>query len=377
MTGEYGPCGLRWWWFLLASALLALNYRPGVLVSSVELHLPSIFGSQSGVTKPFRRAEPSDDACPLPGSVNVAVVAAGFEPWPGNVAVKRSGKAAGAGADGVLKELIILLKSILLSTQETITLYAITDPTGAARLRKDVAEQLSGTTSSRCAVVPVPFDPLNVTAWLSGIGMDVNSCPGCPWTMVKALVYRLLPDCVEWVIAVDTDVMFIGDIKDMWAERLRFNSKQMVGGVPEANKYNPRFGAPDLPNVMNAGILLTNVRRMRGADYMGKTLLEADCKQRKETGCTSVLPKNVPFADQSMMALVLSSFPQYLFRLPKHWNVQGCGRFGTTATAEKKAAGGSGKLGAVHFTCRKRDLDSWASVKRTQKRIAATPLSSI
>ena len=68
---------------------------------------------------PLRR----HSACPLPGSINVAVVAAGFEPWPGNAKVVRSGKVAGSGSEGIMAELVSLLKSILLSTNHKITLY--------------------------------------------------------------------------------------------------------------------------------------------------------------------------------------------------------------------------------------------------------------
>ena len=190
----------------------------------------------------------------------------------------RSGKVAGSGSDGILKELVTLLKSILLTTQEKVTLYgaskgreqlsclaapplmhtlslghsstdqgsnlrrmclqpthvapnasepyrvdqhcgakgnmvlchlilppptpsafaAVTDPTGAVRLKQEVAQQLSPQVSSRCAVVPVAFEPPKVTTWLGSIGVDVNSCPGCPWTMVKAVMYRCGPADAEF-----------------------------------------------------------------------------------------------------------------------------------------------------------------------------------
>ena len=174
---------------------------------------------------------------------------------------------------------------------------------------------------------------------------------------------------------VDTDVVFAGDIKEMWAERLKFDARQMVGGVPEANKFNPKYGSPNLPNVMNAGILLGNTKRMREADFVGETLLAADCKIRKEQGCRTVKKENVPFADQSMLALILSAFPHYLYRLPGRWNVQGCGRYGITAADEKKVL--KGNPGAFHFTCRTRHIDKWPTVKRMQKKLSSTPLTSI
>uniref|UniRef100_A0A061QHF1 Hexosyltransferase n=1 Tax=Tetraselmis sp. GSL018 TaxID=582737 RepID=A0A061QHF1_9CHLO len=192
--------------------------------------------------------------------------------------------------------------------------------------------------------------------------------------MVKAIMYRILPACVDWCIAVDTDVLFAGDVQELWGERLRFRNREVVGGVPEANRYNPRFGAPNLPNVINAGILLQNVRRLREIDLMGKALLDADCKLRKASNCTHVLKEHVPFADQSMMALVLSSFPEYLHRLPPRWNIQGCARLGPSAGAERKATGG--RAAAFHFTCRRRDIDSWPRVRRLRRRLVSMPLKS-
>jgi len=107
--------------YLLAAKTIILTST----ITRAEFHIPSWFGSQSGVTKAQQRVPHASEGCPLPESVNIAVVAAGFEPWPGNADVIRSGKALGSGSEGILAEFADLLKSVLLSTRAPVTFYGL------------------------------------------------------------------------------------------------------------------------------------------------------------------------------------------------------------------------------------------------------------
>ena len=83
----------------------------------------------------------------------------------------------------------------------------------------------------------------------------------------RLFIDKMLPD-VDSGIFLDTDVVLMDNIKNLWNYFSKFNSAQIMGmAATETTLYNrknsnlPHFGPPGVG--LNAGVILMNLTRMR------------------------------------------------------------------------------------------------------------------
>jgi len=81
----------------------------------------------------------------------------------------------------------------------------------------------------------------------------------------------LLPDILvnhHSLIYLDTDLIFLQSLQELWKEFGSFSSKTLIAGIS-------RFGEEDQNRQINSGILLMNLTQMRQVQWTQKNLLVA------------------------------------------------------------------------------------------------------
>ncbi|XP_031439101.1 glucoside xylosyltransferase 1 isoform X2 [Clupea harengus] len=131
---------------------------------------------------------------------------------------------------------------------------------------------------------------------------------------------------VDSLIYVDTDILFLRPLEDVWALLSRFNSTQLAAMSPEHEEpriawYNrfarhPFYGTTGV----NSGVMLMNLTRIRAAHFKndmtsvglrwGELLVPLYHKYKQ----------NITWGDQDLINIVFHYNPENLYVFPCHWN---------------------------------------------------------
>ncbi|CAN7937377.1 unnamed protein product [Ixodes hexagonus] len=127
-----------------------------------------------------------------------------------------------------------------------------------------------------------------------------------------------LPDMLpeeDAVLYVDSDVLFLNPVEDLWGVFDKMNESQLMAQAYEiedkaANWYQQHAKAPYVqPYGVNAGVMPMNLTRMRSFGWvsrMGPLLREYESR--------------IAWADQDLVNLVFSAHPDKLFLMTCRWN---------------------------------------------------------
>ena len=135
----------------------------------------------------------------------------------------------------------------------------------------------------------------------------------------KCATQRLfLPDIlrdVDSVIYVDTDILFLRPIDDLWARFSEFNSTHISGLAPEHEdahvSWYRRFARhPYYPPLgVNSGVMLMNLTRMRQAKWLDYIVPYFHTYRY-----------NTTWGDQDLINIFFHFFPEKLYIFPCDWN---------------------------------------------------------
>ncbi|XP_049266867.1 glucoside xylosyltransferase 1 [Rhipicephalus sanguineus] len=138
-----------------------------------------------------------------------------------------------------------------------------------------------------------------------------------PCTTQRLFLTRILPN-EDAVLYVDTDVIFVHPVEDFWRKFYAMNEWQMAGMAPETENYTMNYYTlralhPFVqPFALNAGLLLMNLTRMRAFDLENRVMrLKEEFEGR------------IPWADQDLLNIVFSRYPQGIFTFTCRWNYRG------------------------------------------------------
>ncbi|XP_031209204.1 glucoside xylosyltransferase 1 isoform X3 [Mastomys coucha] len=131
---------------------------------------------------------------------------------------------------------------------------------------------------------------------------------------------------VDSLLYVDTDILFLRPVDDIWSLLKKFNSTQIAAMAPEHEEprigwYNrfarhPYYGRTGV----NSGVMLMNMTRMRGK-YFKNDMTTA----RLQWGdiLMPLLKKyklNITWGDQDLLNIMFFHNPESLFVFPCQWN---------------------------------------------------------
>ncbi|XP_012874175.1 PREDICTED: glucoside xylosyltransferase 1 [Dipodomys ordii] len=137
---------------------------------------------------------------------------------------------------------------------------------------------------------------------------------------------RLILKEVDSLLYVDTDILFLRPVDDIWSLLKKFNSTQIAAMAPEHEEprigwYNrfarhPYYGKTGV----NSGVMLMNMTRMR-RKYFKNDMTTV----RLQWGdiLMPLLKKyklNITWGDQDLLNIMFFHNPESLFVFPCHWN---------------------------------------------------------
>ncbi|XP_049987295.1 glucoside xylosyltransferase 1 [Alexandromys fortis] len=139
-------------------------------------------------------------------------------------------------------------------------------------------------------------------------------------------LYQLILKEVDSLLYVDTDILFLRPVDDIWSLLKKFNSTQIAAMAPEHEEprigwYNrfarhPYYGKTGV----NSGVMLMNMTRMR-RKYFKNDMTTA----RLQWGdiLLPLLKKyklNITWGDQDLLNIMFFHNPESLFVFPCQWN---------------------------------------------------------
>ncbi|KAK6488235.1 glucoside xylosyltransferase 1-like isoform X1 [Huso huso] len=131
---------------------------------------------------------------------------------------------------------------------------------------------------------------------------------------------------VDSLLYVDTDILFLQPVDEMWSFFREFNSTQIAAMAPEHEEPNigwynrfarhPFYGKTGI----NSGVMLMNMTRIR-KKYFKNDMTTAQLQW--EELLMSLLKKyklNITWGDQDLLNIIFHYNPESLFVFPCHWN---------------------------------------------------------
>lgn len=120
---------------------------------------------------------------------------------------------------------------------------------------------------------------------------------------------------VDSVLYLDTDVLMLRPVQNLWDHFNHFDDKQLASMAPEGEEkalsWYPRFARHPFygKNGMNSGVMLMNLTRMREFDWT-KKILEAYHKYKL----------SITWGDQDLLNIVFHDHPELLYTYTCDWN---------------------------------------------------------
>ncbi|XP_077567279.1 glucoside xylosyltransferase 1 [Stigmatopora nigra] len=131
---------------------------------------------------------------------------------------------------------------------------------------------------------------------------------------------------VDSLLYVDTDILFLRPVEDIWAFFRKFNASQLAAMAPEHEEprigwYNrfarhPYYGSTGV----NSGVMLMNMTRLR------KTLFKNDMTSVALQWSEMLMPLlqkyklNITWGDQDLLNIIFHHNPECLYVFPCQWN---------------------------------------------------------
>lgn len=203
-------------------------------------------------------------------------------------------------------ETLNLLKSALMFTQSSLHFYIITEPD----LKQLFIYQFQQwphfiQNKFKFTLIEPKFPAQNGLEWRQLFKLCAS----------QRLFLPSLLDHVDSIIYVDTDILFITDINNLWQLFKQFNSTQLAALAPEHEAefmgwYNrfarhPYYGKLGL----NSGVMLMNLTRMRQAQFIDKIYpIYAKYKY------------NITWGDQCLLNIYFHYNPDKLYLYGCEWN---------------------------------------------------------
>lgn len=201
--------------------------------------------NQNEPTKcPDTSGNPTGDAMSKCEVIHIAIVCAGYN---------------------ATRSVVTVIKSILFYRKNPLNFYFISDEVGQKILRNlfstwDIPE-------------------INVNYYLADMKLrqEVNWIPNKHYSgdygLMKLILPKILPDTLEKVIVLDTDIAFATEIGDLWKQFSLFKEKEAIGLVEnQSNWYLGQLWRnyrpwPAIGRGFNTGVMLLRLNELRNFDW--------------------------------------------------------------------------------------------------------------
>ncbi|CAK8688860.1 unnamed protein product [Clavelina lepadiformis] len=222
------------------------------------------------------------------------------------------------GADDRVQETLVNLKSVVLFSKRFVNFHVFTEENLKMKFRNSLdLWPYSAKSKFHYTLYSIKYpDDGHAKEWKKLFKLCASQ---------RLFLPQLLKD-INSIVYVDTDVLFLSPIDDLWKFFKDFNSTHLAAMAPESEATNvawysrfarhPYYGQTGL----NSGIMLMDMKRVREAkfknDLVGESLTWAEM----------LLPlykkyrQNITWGDQDLLNIVFHHNPELLLTFPCKWN---------------------------------------------------------
>ncbi|CAH1786754.1 unnamed protein product [Owenia fusiformis] len=211
------------------------------------------------------------------------------------------------------RDVVTLIKSVVFYRRNPIHIHFITEPT---------AQRILETIFVTWKLPSVEVSFYQADSLKEEVSWIPNKHYSGVYGLMKLTLPRTLPDTLNKVIVLDTDITFATDIAELWKMIQKLNSKQAIGLVEnQSDWYLGKIWKnhkpwPALGRGFNTGVILLDLKKLRHMtpswSHTWRLVAEKELMTMLSTG----------LADQDIFNAVLKSNPHLVYKLPCQWNVQ-------------------------------------------------------
>ncbi|KAJ8382828.1 hypothetical protein SKAU_G00036060 [Synaphobranchus kaupii] len=165
-------------------------------------------------------------------------------------------------------------------------------------------------------IFPITFPPENAHEWKRLFK---------PCASQRLFLPIILKD-VDSLLYVDTDILFLRPVEDVWAFLAQFNSTQMAAMAPEHEDpriaWYSRFARHPYHGKtgINSGVMLMNMTRIRDKLFKNDMTSVALSWEDLLMPLLQKYKLNITWGDQDLLNIIFHHNPESLFVFPCQWN---------------------------------------------------------
>ncbi|XP_043933910.1 glucoside xylosyltransferase 2 [Protopterus annectens] len=216
-----------------------------------------------------------------------------------------------------LEETLTMLKSALLFSSRKIIFHIFAEDSLKSQFESNLQKWYHYYPPSfQFHIYPITFSAGNPQEWKKLFK---------PCAAQRLFLPVILRD-VDSLLYVDTDVLFLRPVEDIWSFLNRFNSTQLAAMAPEHEipkigwysrfARHPFYGAAGV----NSGVMLMNLTRIRNTQFKNN-LIPANLTWEEMLYPLYQKYKNyITWGDQDLLNIIFYFNPELLYIFPCHWN---------------------------------------------------------
>uniref|UniRef100_A0A8C6VG27 Glucoside xylosyltransferase 1 n=1 Tax=Naja naja TaxID=35670 RepID=A0A8C6VG27_NAJNA len=214
-----------------------------------------------------------------------------------------------------LEETVTMLKSAIIFSIKSLQFHIFAEES-LQRDFREILDNLAHNENFNYTLYPISFPTENAAEWKKLF----KPCAS------QRLFLPLILSNVDSLLYVDTDILFLRPVDDIWSFLKKFNSTQIAAMAPEHEEprigwYNrfarhPYYGKTGI----NSGVMLMNMTRIRRKYFKNDM---TSVRLHWEEILMPLLKKyklNITWGDQDLLNIMFFHNPESLYVFPCQWN---------------------------------------------------------
>ncbi|CAG2161830.1 unnamed protein product [Oppiella nova] len=208
------------------------------------------------------------------------------------------------------RSVVTLIKSILFYRKNPLHFHFISD---------SIAQLILQTLFKTWSVPGLAFNFYLADNLQSDVSWVPNKHYSGVYGLMKLVLPKALPQTLDKVIVLDTDITFATDIAELWNMFSKMTKESIALVENQSDWYLGKLWKnhrpwPALGRGFNTGVILFSLKRLRQFNW------SVVWKMVAEKELMSMLSTSL--ADQDIFNAVIKQYPFLVYRLPCQWNVQ-------------------------------------------------------
>lgn len=201
-----------------------------------------------------------------------------------------------------------MFKSLLHNRQNPLHFHMVVDNT---------AEHTVAVLFDTWMLPDVKYTCYNAQNRLSEVRWIPNSHYSGVYALVKLLFPDILPENLDRIIVLDSDLTFLSDVAEIWRMFRNMTNEQFIGLVENESNwyYDTAKRWPALGRGFNTGLMLLDLKKIR-TNIDWTDLWQNAIKENIES------LKQTTLADQDIINAIIKKHPNYVYKIGCQYNVQ-------------------------------------------------------